>query len=189
MLFVQLHKKWGWWKSSPRKSILQPEIFIWFVLQEEGKGQEGAGKLLLKSFVKPLLLISVVKGNSSLHFASLKCKCYCKMRCVVFSVSLFGCGNGSTLSGNWQGVGGWGVTSSLVYLSRNQVEILVPETSYNPLLLKPVFMLMKGNRAGVFVTGVFEAGCGQTECIPPAGLASAPREAFSLHLASGYGSS
>lgn len=39
MLFVQLHDKWGWWKSSPRKKgILQPENFIWFVLQDEGKG-------------------------------------------------------------------------------------------------------------------------------------------------------
>lgn len=64
MLLVQLHKKCGWWESSPRKKgILQPEIFVWFVLQEEGKGQEGAGKLPLKSFGQTIAFNICCKGR------------------------------------------------------------------------------------------------------------------------------
>lgn len=109
MLFVQLHKNWGWWKSSPRKKgILQPEIFIWLVLQEEGKEQEGAGKLPLKSFGQTIAFNIFCKGGQSiLQYASLKCKCYCKMRCVVFFLSLFGVYEWQYFE--WELAGDWGL--------------------------------------------------------------------------------
>lgn len=106
MLFVQLHDKWGWWKSSPRKKAFFSQKFLFgLYYKTKVKDRRELGSCHWKVLVKPLLLISVVKGDSILHYASPKCKCYCKMRYVVFSLSLFGVHEWQYFVGTGRGLG------------------------------------------------------------------------------------
>lgn len=70
-----------------------------------------------KALVKPLLLIPVVKGDSILHYASLKCKCYCKMRGVVFSLPIWGAGMAvlGVRAGRGLGIEVWLQTTFTIY--------------------------------------------------------------------------
>lgn len=104
-----------------------------------------------------ITLIVVVKGDSILNCASLKCKCYCKMSCVVFSLSLFRVHVWQYFGQELAGV--LGVRHDFKPLSpfapkKKPSGRIVPETSSNPLkepVLKPVFMVRGGEIGQVFL--------------------------------------
>lgn len=90
-----------------KKAFFSQKIFFGLYYKRKVKDRKELESCHWKVLVKPLALISVVKEDSILHYASPKCKCYCKMRCVVFSLSLFGVHEWQY--SEWELAGGWGL--------------------------------------------------------------------------------
>lgn len=125
-----------------------------------------------KLFCQTTALIFVVKGGSILCCARVRCKCNCKMGCVVFSLPVRGVWY--TLDRNLaaRGLRGetWLQTTFTFYVTprRKPRGGLVPEISYNPL--KELLFNAKYVNGGGWEIGLTfcclksEARCGQTKC-------------------------